>query len=254
MRRTALLPLLALAMTLSAAPAFAGPGFDIGARGIYWFPAATGSLDTGNGRIDAKSDLGLDKESLPGAEAFVRVLWLGARAGYMPVKFESEKSVGTLPSFGGVNFSNSKVVTKVDLKTADLELSFAPKITVPWLANLYAGVLVKGKLVDGTVALDNGTRKETRDLKGVIPMVGVTAGAGVLKDMIRVDGRVAGIAWSGNHLYEGDVYLSFSPFDPPVVDLKLQGGYKVIDLKLEDGDLRAEMRIKGPYAGVQLDF
>ena len=63
MRRTALIPLLAMALALFAAPAFAGPGFDVGARAYYWFPELTGNVQTTLGGItdnttfDVKDDL-----------------------------------------------------------------------------------------------------------------------------------------------------------------------------------------------------
>ena len=175
------LTLLAAALLLAASahPAAAGPGFDVGARGVYWFPSVSGDVDTGDGKIDLESDLGLDDEDFLGAEAFARVAWFGARAGYMPIKFDATNTLPGDITFEGVTFpEGTDVSTEVELKTADLELAFAPRLTVPWLANAQLGLLVKGKFVDGTVTLSTtGTRVE-QDLKGVVPMVGLLAGAG----------------------------------------------------------------------------
>jgi outer membrane protein len=258
MRRTPLfLSLLATALLVaaSALPAAAGPGFDVGARGVYWFPSISGDVDTGDGKIDLESDLGLEDENFLGAEAFARVAWFGARAGFMPIKFDATNTLPGDITFEGVTFpSGTDVSTELDVKTADVEIDFAPRLTVPWLANAQLGLLVKGKFVDGTVTLSQGATKVEQDLKGVVPMVGVLAGAGVLKDRIRLDARVAGMAYGGHHLYEGDVCLSLVPFDLPVLDLALQGGYRFIDMDVEDGDLTANLTIAGPYAGVQLAF
>ena len=60
-------------------------------------------------------------------------------------------------------------------------------------------------------------------------MLGAAAGVGFLKDMVRVDARAAGIAYSGNHLYDADAYASFAPL--PFV--RIQGGYRYIDLKID---------------------
>jgi hypothetical protein len=81
-------------------------------------------------------------------------------------------------------------------------------------------------------------------------MVGLAAGAGVLKNVLRADARVTGIAYSGNHLYEADVFASFAPFP----FFRIQGGYRYIDLKLDEDDIVAELEMKGPYAGAQVSF
>jgi hypothetical protein len=58
------------------------------------------------------------------------------------------------------------------------------------------------------------------------------------------------MAYSGSHLYEGDAFLSVIPFP----FLRLQGGYRFIDLKAEENELTATLKIKGPYAGIQVAF
>jgi hypothetical protein len=80
--------------------------------------------------------------------------------------------------------------------------------------------------------------------------VGVAAGAGFLKDMVRADARVTGISYSGNHLFEVDAYASFSPLP----FLKIQGGYRLIDLKIDEDDIEATLKLRGPYLGAQLSF
>jgi hypothetical protein len=68
--------------------------------------------------------------------------------------------------------------------------------------------------------------------------------------MLRADARVTGISYSGNHLFEGDIYASFSPL--PFVSI--QGGYRLIDLKIDEDDIEATLKLKGPYVGAQLSF
>jgi hypothetical protein len=58
------------------------------------------------------------------------------------------------------------------------------------------------------------------------------------------------MAYSGSHLYEVDAYASFAPF--PFV--RLQGGLKYIDLKVDESDVTANLTLSGPYAGLQLSF
>ena len=81
-------------------------------------------------------------------------------------------------------------------------------------------------------------------------MVGIAVGAGFFQNLLRFDARVAGMAYSGNHLIEADAYASIVPFP----FLRLQGGYRYIDLKVDEDDLIADLDLKGPYVGAQLSF
>lgn len=260
MRRTALIPLLAMALALFAAPAFAGPGFDVGARAYYWFPELTGNVQTTLGGItdnttfDVKDDLGVEDENFAAGEAFLRVGRFHFRLGYTPLDFSGDKVLTRTIRFEGVDYSaGQRVQSQLDLKTYDGEIQvdlFRPSI--PAVANLYVGVMAKVKYVDGNVELRNVTTPtvKEKDFNAPIPMVGLAAGAGVLGDIVRVDARAAGIAYSGNHLYEGDIYASVAPFP----FLKLQGGYRLIDLKVDDDDFKGEIKLKGPYVGLQAAF
>lgn len=40
----------------------------------------------------------------------------------------------------------------------------------------------------------------------------------------------------------------------PFPFLRLQGGYRFIDLKADESDLKGTLKIKGPYAGIQVTF
>ena len=62
--------------------------------------------------------------------------------------------------------------------------------------------------------------------------------------------RLRGFAYSGHHAYDADGCVSFSP----VPFLRVQGGYRYLDLKVDDDEIVAELKLKGPYAGLQLSF
>jgi hypothetical protein len=259
MKRTALLPALALAMLLSAAPAFAGPGFDVGARAYYWLPKLTGTVETLTGGLsdnvfNVKDDLGVENKNFAVGEAFARLGRFKVRAGYTPLNLTGDSTLSRSFRFNGQPFTaNERVHSKLDLKSIDGEIGvdlLRPEI--PVLANVYVGLLAKVKYVDGSVEITDLTTPAStkKNFSAPIPMVGAQAGIGFLGDWIRVDGKAAGIAYSGKHLYEGEIYASFSPF--PFV--KLQGGYRAIDLKYDDNDFKTALKIKGPYVGLQAAF
>ncbi len=255
MRRFALIPAVA-AVLATAAPAFALPGLEAGVRGYYWFPDLSAKVQTFTGpvagtKFDAKDDLGVKDENFPGGEAFVRFGRIHLRAGYTPLSFDGNKTLTRTIVFDGRTYSvGDNVVSALDVKMLDGE--FQVDLLRPDLvaASFNLGLVVKVKYVDGTVELRSAGTTETRDFKAPVPMVGLAAGVGILKNVLRADARVAGMAYSGNHLYEGDAFASVVPFP----FFRIQGGYRYIDLKVDEDDIVAELKLKGPYVGAQLSF
>ncbi len=254
MRR--ILILAAVMSLLAAVPANALVDGEVGARAMFWFPDLSGDVQTDvsgvqGTKFDIKDDLNVGDENFPSGEAFVRFGRLHFRVGYTPVKFDGNKQLTRQIVFNNQTFNvNDNVVSQLDLKMIDGEVQFdllRPDIAV---VGFNIGLILKVKYVDGTVELRSTAATETRDFKAPIPMVGVAAGVGLIKDMLRADARVTGISYSGNHLFEGDVYASFSPL--PFVSI--QGGYRLIDLKIDEDDIEATLKLKGPYLGAQLSF
>ena len=254
MRRILQVVTVAAGLLLMAGSAFAAPGFEVGARGAYWFPKLTGSAQThatGDTRFDFKDTLGVKDENLPFGEAFLRLGSTTLRVGYAQLTFDGDKRLTQTVIFNGKTYSaTDNVISMLDMKMLDGEVQFdflRPDVGV---AAFNIGLLLKVKYVDGTVELRNSTTTETKDFKAPIPMVGAAAGVGFLKDMVRVDARAAGIAYSGNHLYDVDAYASFAPL--PFV--RIQGGYRYIDLKIDKDDTLATFKLSGPYVGAQISF
>ena len=55
----------------AAAPALALPGFEAGARGTYWYPKVSGTVESTAGGLagtsfDVETDLGIEKKGAPG--------------------------------------------------------------------------------------------------------------------------------------------------------------------------------------------
>lgn len=254
MRRVLIL-LAVLPLVATAVPAFALPGFEAGARGMYWFPDLTANVKTTvsgvTGDFDAKTDLGVGDKDFPSGEAFVRLGNFHFRVGYTPVTFSGDKTLTDNVVFNGRTFSaSSRVITHLDLKMLDGELQFDVLRPDLVAASFNLGLILKVKYVDGKVDLESSGVTEKKDFKAPIPMVGLAAGVGFLKNMVRVDARAAGVAYGGNHLYEGDAFASFAPFP----FFRVQGGYRLIDLKIDEDDIVAKLKLKGPYVGAQFSF
>ena len=254
MRRILMVAMVAAGILVMAEGAFAASGFEVGVRGAYWFPKLTGNAQTettGDTRFDFKDTLGVGDENLPFGEAFVRFGNTTLRVGYAQVNFDGEKVLTQTVVFNGTTFSaTDNVISALDMKMLDGEVQFdflRPNVGV---AGFNIGLLLKVKYVDGKVELRNSTTTQTKDFKAPIPMIGAAAGVGFLKDMVRVDARAAGITYSGNHLYDADAYASFAPL--PFI--RVQGGYRYIDLKIDQDGTLASFKLRGPYLGAQLSF
>lgn len=254
MRRILQVVTVAAGVLLMAGSAFAASGFEVGARGAYWFPKLTGSAQTnatGDTRFDFKDTLGVKDENIPFGEAFLRIGNTTLRVGYTQMKFDGDKELTHAVVFNGTTYSASdNVISSLDMKMIDGEVQYDFLRPDIGLAGFNLGLILKVKYVDGKVELRNSTTTETKDFKAPIPMIGAAAGVGFLKDMVRVDARAAWIAYSGNHLYDADAYASFAPL--PFI--RIQGGYRYIDLKIDKDDTLASFKLSGPYVGAQLSF
>ena len=257
MRRILLGVTAAMVIILTAGSAFAASGFEVGARGAYWFPKLTGNAQTTtNGvpdtRFDVKDTLGMKDENFPFGEAFLRFGGTTLRIGYTQLKFDGNKQLTQTVVFNGTTYSASdNVISSLDMKMLDGEVQFDLLRPDVGIAGFNIGLILKVKYVDGKVELRSVSQGTTlKDFKAPIPMVGVAAGAGFLKDLIRVDARASGMTYSGNHLYDVDAYASFAPLP----FLRIQGGYRYIDLKIDKDGTLASFKLKGPYLGAQLSF
>jgi outer membrane protein len=255
MRRILQVVTVAAGFLLVAGSALAASGFEVGARGAYWFPKLTGSAQTnatGDTRFDFKDTLGVGDENIPFGEAFLRFGNTTLRVGYTQLNFDGEKVLTQTVVFNGTTFSvDNNVISALDLKMLDGEVQYdflRPDVGV---AGFNLGLLLKVKYVDGKVELHTASQAAIpKDFKAPIPMIGAAAGIGFLKDMVRVDARAAGIAYSGNHLYDADAYASIAPL--PFV--RIQGGYRFIDLKIDKDGTLASFKLSGPYVGAQFSF
>jgi len=249
-----LLPFLLLAFF--ASPASALPGFEAGVRGMYWFPDLSATAQTiiagvPETKINLKDDLGMGDENFPSGEAFLRVGRFQLRIGYIRISYDGSETLSQEIEFNGQIFpANDNVTSSLDLKMLDAEVQV--DILRPDFAasSFYLGLIGKVKYVDLDLELASTAMTEKEDFRLPVPMVGVAMGAGFLNESLRFDARVSGMAYSGNHVYEADAFASLVPFS----FLRIQGGYRYLELKADEDDLLADVELKGPYVGAQLSF
>lgn len=255
MRRATAAVLILGALAICPTAAFA---FEAGVRAEYWFPSLSGNAQTTTNGLpdtpfDLKDTLGIQDENLPFGEAFLGVSRFTLRFGYTPLKYDGSSTLSRDFIFNGQTFTATDTISsRLEMNLFEGQLQFDILRPSVGVASVNLGLILQGIYVDGSIQVRSGTTgiSTKEDFQLGAPLIGVAAGAGFLKDMIRVDARATGMAYSGDHLYEVDAYASFAPFP----FLRLQGGYKYIDLKVDESDVTASLTLSGPYAGLQLSF
>jgi len=252
----------AVGVLLVAGSAFAPSVFalEAGVRGMYWGSAISGNVQTVTSGVpgtvlDVKSDLGMKDENIFNGEVFLKAGSFTFRVAYTPLKFTGSAVLSQSIDFDGNTFPvGTPVSSKLETKMIDGDVQWDLLNPDLGVASMNLGVFLRLKFVDGSVEISSNDAlvpvSATQDFRLPIPELGAAAGIGFLKNIVRADARVCGMAYSGNHLYEGDAFLSVIPFP----FLRLQGGYRFIDLKADENDLKGTLKIKGPYAGIQVAF
>jgi hypothetical protein len=252
----------AAGVLLLAGSAFAPSAFALGAgvRGMYWGSTISGNIQTVTNGVsgtvlDVKNDLGMKDEDVFNGEVFLKAGNFTFRVAYTPLKFTGDSVLSKSVVFDGTTFpAGVPVSSKLETKMVDGDVQWDLLNPNLGVVSMNLGVFLRLKYVDGSAEISSNNPvlplSATQDFRLPIPEVGAAAGIGFLKDMVRADARACGMAYSGSHLYEGDAFLSVIPFP----FLRLQGGYRFIDLKADENDFRGTLKIKGPYAGIQVAF
>jgi outer membrane protein len=255
MRRVLAAAMAALTLAAGSTSALA---VEFGFRGAYWFPKLSGTVESTtagfpNTPIDLKNTLGIEDKNFPFGEAFLRTGRVTLRVGYSQIKYDASTQLTQTIVFDGQTYEASdNVASMLDMKMFAGEVQYDILRPDAGVAAFNLGLLLRVMYVDGKVQLTSATVGTTvQDFNAPIPMPGVAVGVGFLKDLIRVDARGAGIAYSGNHFVDADAYASVTPL--PFV--RLQGGYRYMELKAGgDVDLKGTITLKGPYLGAQVSF
>jgi hypothetical protein len=145
----------------------------------------------------------------------------------------------------------TSVQADLDFQMLDLEYRYDLIDMENILAGFSIGPIGKIKYVDGEARLKSPTADRSETFKAVVPMIGAGLHIGVIADILEARAQITGMAYSGNSLYEYMADLSFTPF--PFLDI--HGGYKVIDLKVDDiSSVFADYKFSGPYVALTVGF
>jgi outer membrane protein len=203
-----------------------------------------------NTKIDIENDLAMDDSEEVTAEAALQLGPFRLSLGYMPINFSGTSTVSASDPlrFEGQNFSGS-VTGEMDIDLYDLGLTWYLVNFDDLPVRLQLGPELAIKVVDGTVSLASGTIRE--EVSGTVPVPTIGARARVgFGDFLALIGRAGYVSYSDNSFLDADAQVEFSPI--PIVGVF--GGYRYLDLEVDESDLFIDAQFSGPYAGAFVRF
>jgi hypothetical protein len=246
------------AATLLLSVVMPAGAFEIGARGLYWFPSFKTDIKVDSGGVvgntlNLKDTLGVKDETFPSFEMFMGFGRHHLNIAYTPIAYSGSASLTHDIIFDGQTFTAStRVNTDMKLKMYDLQYRY----TLLDLENLAAGFSIDAigqvKVIDGEARISAAANSSGSAGKFRAPMlmVGLGAHVGILHDLLEARIRATGMAYSNSYLYEGQADISLTPF--PFLDI--HAGYKTIRLKIDQGDVYLNSEFSGPFVGLTVSF
>ncbi len=230
--------------------------FELGARGIYWFPSLDGKVQVEESgivgtRVDFDDDLGIDDEDYPAFEVFLGIGDHHLSLSYMDIDYSGSQILSRTIVFNGQTYPiTASVDSSIEYEMFDLCYQYDFLDLENILAGFSLGVVIQIKYVDGDVSLETAGIDEREDFTAPIPMVGLNLHVGILADILEARIKGTGITYSGDDLYEISGEISWTPL--PFVDI--HGGYKTFAIDIDEDDVIFDYDMSGPYLTLTVSF
>jgi hypothetical protein len=246
------------ALTLLLYVATPAGAFEIGARGLYWFPSFKADIKVDSGgmvgnTINLKDTLGVKDEAFPSFEVFMGHERHHLNVAYTPMTYSGSASLSRDITFNGQTYTaGSKVDTDMKLRMADLQYRY----TLLDFENLAVGLsfdaIGQVKYIDGEAKIYAPANNigAAGKFRAPMLMLGLGTHVGILHDLLEARVQATGMAYSSSYLYEALADLSLTPL--PFLDI--HAGYKMIRLKIDQGDVFLNFEFSGPYVGLTVSF
>ena len=173
-------------------------------------------------------------------------------AQYLPLNFSGTGTISRTFSFNGKNFAvGDRVKGDMDIDLYDIGLAWYMVNFDDLPVRIQVGPEIGAKIAHADLQVESRTTGMTEKISGVggLPTVGGRARVG-LADWVALTAR-GGYGWyNDNHLLDLDGRVEFSPL--PLVGVF--GGYRYLDLNIDQSDIVVDTTFKGPYGGVFLRF
>jgi outer membrane protein len=258
MKKIQLLAVFVFVLAMLAVPyrAFAFLGLEVGVG--YWKQTPSGTIGyqpiAGTvGDIDLKDDLNFKDKSNP----FVRVkaelplilpnIYLMAT----PMSFDGSGRLARSISFGNQTFAASTdVQSKTKLDHYDVALFYPiPLLKTATLGKLNVELGLNARKIDFEGTITSTLTSASKSLSIYLPMV--YAGVQVKPiSLFAIEAEFRGIAIGQNHYYDYIGKLRINPI--PVV--YVSAGYRSEDVKIDQSDVKANLKFSGPFVEAGVSF
>lgn len=205
-----------------------------------------------NTEIDIEDDLDIDDSEEIMVEAALQLGSFRLTASYLPLNFSGTSTLNRQINFGNQTFNaNTTVKGEMDVDLYDLGLTWYLINFDDLPVRFQFGPEIAVKVVDGEASITDKTTGVREEVSGTFPAPTIGARARVgLADFLAVSGRVGYTEYSDNSFLDADAQLELSPI--PLVGIF--GGYRYLDLDIDEDDIFIDATFEGPYAGAFLRF
>lgn len=252
--RQVILALLVIS-TMLVSPAWAAEMVSIKLGAQLLTPSGTFSgNNAGDSTIDMENNLNLDDSIGVTAEAALALGNWRLSLGYMPIDSSGTGHNQSL-TYNGKTFVGD-VAGKIDADLFDLGLTYFLLNMDDTPTRLQLGLEVAAKVIDGETSVSGTVPNPTPTIitetvsgTAVIPTLGAR-GRIALGDFFGVVARAGYMSYSGNRFLDAEAQIEFSPL--PLVGL--YGGYRILDIELEELDGKLDASFSGPFLGAFVRF
>jgi outer membrane protein len=249
--------LFVLSMLVIPCSAFAFFGAEIGVG--YWQQSPSGgfsyqAIDPVTDTLDLNNDLYYSKQNKPYVRAKVELPLILPNIYFMatPMTFEGSGPVSRTIKFGSETFSaNVPIDSKLKLDHYDLALYYPiPLLKGATFNTLSIELGLNARKLDWSATLNQpGTTSVNKDISLYIPMIY----AGIIVkpiDLLSIELEARGISYSSSHYYDYIGRLKVHP----IALVYIGAGYRLEDIKINEKDVLADMKFKGPFVEVGVTF
>ncbi|PVY78342.1 outer membrane protein [Tamilnaduibacter salinus] len=248
MRKTAMTVASVLAMTTPLAMA---DTVGAGASVSYWDSSLSGTATNGTDTVDVENDLNLDGDSNVNLTALVEhpvPVLPNIRLNYTLIEQSGDGQLEANTGFGLITPGTTSVDVRSDLDLEQLDLTLYYELLDNWV-NLDGGLTIRD--IDGELIVQDQTRnlEDRTDISGVIPMAYASARFDLPFTGASIGAEGNGISFDGDSIFDARAYGQLD-----IAVLRLQAGYRRMDVDYEDGNDALDVTLDGPYVSAGVDF
>lgn len=226
-------------------------------EGRYWFSTLESEIQITDGgvlgtELDLLSDLGIDgKEDFPEVRARVGFGSHHLRYSYTSLSWDGEKTIAEALGidFGGTNFADTTFIeTSLDIDYHRLGYEY----DIIDIARNRVTFIIELKYLDVEAKLDAPIAgvNESEAIDIPIPTVGIGIQAG-LPALLDLSAEVTGIGMARDaYFVDAEAMINFHPAPLFVIS----GGYRYINLHVDDNDDQLDFVLDGPFLMVKAGF